>query len=141
MRSRIGRFVLMLIVAASAVVLAGQAQADFKICNKSKFKVTTAFGYKESGQWTSEGWWTIDPGQCRTVYSKNLSQQYYYYYAESTDGEWTWSDTYIFCAADKAFKISGDKDCKSRGYDAYGFKEVDVGEAIEKSIDLTADNE
>lgn len=122
------------------IIMAWPAAAGFKICNKTDREVTTAFGYLENGEWTSQGWWTISPGDCKTVYSKNLTNQYYYYYAESTDGEWFWSNDSqdsIFCATDKAFKIVGDKDCKKRGYDAYGFREVDVGERIDDYIDLT----
>jgi uncharacterized membrane protein len=120
----------------ASLTAASAAQAGFDICNQTDGGVTVAFGYREGGVWTSTGWWNIDPGQCATVYSKSLREQYYYYYAEEIDGQGYWGDNYTFCAIDEAFTIEGDENCKSRGYDAYGFRQVDVGEDVNYSIDL-----
>ncbi len=124
------------------MVMVSAAQADFSICNKSNLSVYAAVGYNEDGQWVSEGWWELAPGECQAVYQQKLSKRYYYYYAESTDGEWFWEsegNDNLFCASNNAFKIIGDQDCKGRGYDVYGFREVDVGDSITYTIDLTAE--
>jgi hypothetical protein len=38
-----------------------------------------------TSQWRSEGWWTVNPGQCQQVYPHELWRRnnYYYVYAES----------------------------------------------------------
>jgi len=112
------------------------AKADLKFCNKTDKKVWVAIGYKSKDEWVSEGWWAIDPGSCKTTYKDSLEARYYYYYAEDdADGRWS-DDHYIFCTSDKEFTIDGADNCKSRGYDARGFREIDVGENISKTIDL-----
>jgi len=121
------------------VAVAAPALAELRICNKTSKAVYTAVGYNENGEWISEGWWQLEPGECATPISGKLRKRYYYYYAESTDGEWYWSsegNQYLFCASDNAFKIVGDKDCKGRGYDVYGFREYDVGDNITDTIEL-----
>lgn len=124
-------------VAAAIMAAATSAQAKFDVCNNSSDDITVAFGYREDGEWTSSGWWNISQGECMTVYDKNLKEQYYYYYAEKVNSEGFWEGDYVFCAIDEAFTIVGDQNCKSRGYDAYGFREIDVGEKINDKIDLT----
>jgi len=131
-----------LVLGLICIVMASPAAAEFNICNKTKLNIYAAVGYNEDGDWVSEGWWELEPGECQAVYSKKLTKRYYYYYAESTDGEWFWEsegNANLFCASDKAFKIVGDEDCKGRGYDVYGFREVDVGDRITYTIDLTAE--
>jgi uncharacterized membrane protein len=124
-------------VAAAIMAMATSAQAGFDVCNNSSDDVTVAFGYREDGEWTSSGWWNIDQGECMTVYDKTLKEQFYYYYAEKVNSDGYWEGDYVFCAIDEAFTIVGDQNCKSRGYDAYGFREVDVGERIDDSVELT----
>lgn len=124
-------------VAVAIVSLAGTAQAGFQICNSSSGDVVTAFGYREDGVWTSAGWWSIAKGECAIVYDRNLKDQYYYYYAEEINGGGRWEGSYVFCAVNEAFTIAGDENCNARGYDKYGFLEVDVGERINYSIELT----
>lgn len=131
-----GRTVSGAIALATAMLAASGAKAEFEICNASGDDVTVAFGYRDDGVWTSTGWWNIAKGECSIVYSYSLRDRYYYYYAEEVENGGTWGGDYVFCATDEAFTIAGDADCKSRGYDAYGFREVDVGESVRYSIDL-----
>ena len=116
--------------------LPGVAHAELKFCNHTNEKVSLVIGYNspDSNEWTSEGWWTIDPSQCKVPLGGVLKSRYYYYYAESDSGKW--DDQYIFCTQDEKFTIEGNKDCKSRGYAPEGFREIDVGEATAKEIDL-----
>ena len=68
-------------------VTAGPALARFRVCNDSGQQVDVAFGYPHSQfGWTSEGWWTIQPGECRTIMRGELSNRYYYLYATGSEG-------------------------------------------------------
>jgi len=112
------------------------AKAELKFCNHTKESVSVAIGYSsDTKQWTSEGWWTIDPNACKVPVGGVLKARYYYYYADSDSNKW--DGDYIFCTKDEKFEIEGDKDCKSRGYAPEGFREIDVGEATSKEIDFT----
>lgn len=133
----LGRMVMAALAATAGSLSATPAQAYFEICNQTKGDVTVAFGYRENGVWTSKGWWNIEPSGCATVYGDKLRERYYYYYAEEIDSDGIWGGDYRFCALDDAFTIQGDENCKSRGYDAYDFRQVDVGEEFDYSIDLT----
>jgi uncharacterized membrane protein len=114
------------------------AHADFSVCNKSSYRVYVAFGYWDRSQkvWTSEGWWTIEKGECADVYSHKLLDKKYYVYAESVDHDYEWTGNFPFCATDEEFTIAGDSDCKSRGYYQIKFFEVDVGEESDFSQNL-----
>jgi len=114
------------------------ARADLKFCNKTSKKVDVAVGYKSGDQWVSEGWWGIEPGICKTPIRGALQKPYYYYYADSDD--LTWSGDYVFCTSQDEFTIKGADNCKARGYEVEGFKEVHVGEDIDHTIDLTEGN-
>jgi uncharacterized membrane protein len=126
---------LALVALTIGLALPGAARADLKFCNHTTQQVTVAIGYSADGEWTSEGWWTVDPNQCKTPIGDALKNRYYYYYAESDSNKW--DGDYIFCTQDKKFTIVGDKDCKSRGYAPEQFREIDVGEAASKEIDFT----
>jgi uncharacterized membrane protein len=90
-----------------------KALAWYEICNKTSQRVQTAFAYmdrwdnrtrpragvSELSPWISEGWWTLDPGQCARVYPHELwrRNQYYYVYAENTRRSFVWSGNNPFC--------------------------------------------
>jgi len=122
-------FVLGLTVGA-----ASPAHAAFLFCNKTKSVIEAAFGHRDDGVWMSEGWWQIQPGQCSRVYSKALTQRFYFYYARALTlpskdgkGQMIWSGKYAFCTDNKAFRIEGDGNCEARNYRMQGFQDVDVG--------------
>lgn len=128
-----------MVAVAASLSTASAARADFEICNKTKDDVTAAFGYRENGKWTSSGWYNMMPGECAIVYGRTLQEHYYYYYAEQVNGNIVWEGETandVFCATDEAFTIVGDDNCKSRGYHAYKFRRVDVGEEVDFGIDL-----
>ncbi len=126
-----------LAVLTVGMALPTAARAELKFCNHTKEQVALAVGFSspDSKQWTSEGWWTIDPNDCKVPIGGVLKARYYYYYADS--GSNKWDGDYIFCTKDEKFTIEGDKDCKSRGYVPEGFRELDVGESTTKEIDFT----
>ena len=119
------------------VALPTAALADLKFCNHTKEQLKLAIGHSSpnNGEWTSEGWWTIDSNQCKVAIEGALRARYFYYYAKSNSV--TWDGDYTFCTKDQKFIIEGDKDCKSRGYAPEGFRELDVGESTTKEIDFT----
>jgi uncharacterized membrane protein len=132
------KWVGLAVAAAWMTFAATPAHADFSVCNKSSYKIFVAFGYwsAKDKAWTSEGWWTLEKGDCQIVYKPNLDQEKYYVYAESTDHDYTWSGKYPFCASDDEFTIVGDSECKSRGYYSVDFFEVEVGDKRDFTQDL-----
>ena len=52
------------ILSGLMVFLAAPAFADFEICNETASKAFASIGYKDGDDWVSEGWWTIQPGDC-----------------------------------------------------------------------------
>jgi len=110
-----------------------QAEAAMMFCNRTQDSIEAAFGYRESVEWTSEGWWRIEPGQCARVFGKPLTQRFYFYYATSLSppvkdkSPLTWTGKYQLCTDTKAFRIEGDGGCESRNYHTQGFQEIDIG--------------
>jgi uncharacterized membrane protein len=133
-RNQTGWLIAALLLIAS-LALPTAARAELKFCNKTGKKVDVAVGYKSGDKWVSEGWWGLEPGICKSPIKQALKKRYYYYYAESDD--LTWQGSYVFCTSDNEFTIEGADDCKSRGYQPEGFKELDIGEDINHTIDLT----
>ena len=130
------------ILAASVGLLAasglgGDAQADFTICNKTYGTVSVAIGYRDGDQWVSEGWWNLSYEDCAQVDQGDLRQTYYYVRGESDDGETYWTDDYTFCYVDEVFTIRGDENCSGRGYKSGGFMEIDTGNKLDYTLDLT----
>jgi uncharacterized membrane protein len=102
------------------------AQAELQICNDTSSAQHVSIGYKGDTEWTSEGWWKIEPSKCATLVSGDLKKRYYYYRAEVGGGEFTGED-YYFCTHAKEYTIEGDQDCVARGYEREKFSEIDTG--------------
>jgi uncharacterized membrane protein len=127
------------------MLLAGAqpAAAALVFCNRLQQPIEAALGYRgQTGEspdgqrvedWISEGWWRIEPGQCARVYNESLGARFYFYYARAlappqhSKQPRVWSGKYMFCTAPKAFRIEGDNECESRGYETRGFHPVDLG--------------
>ena len=57
-----------------------------------------AIGRFDGTNWTSEGWWTVEPKTCAGLLTGPLQARYYYLYA--TDGAaGTWEGKTHFCVA------------------------------------------
>ncbi len=117
--------------------LASPGFAGLSFCNQGSTLATVAIGYKGDGGWTSEGWWRVDPGDCREVISGDLTKRYYYWRATTQDGAFPTGD-YGFCTQSDAFTIVGDQDCDARGYRRQMFDEVEVGTANDHTVHLLA---
>lgn len=128
------RFALALAVLVAATV---PAQAGLKVCNKAAHPARVALGRFDGKQWSSEGWWKIDPKKCAELIAGKLDARYYYLYA--TDGALgTWDGGKSFCTgtADKFF-VPGRAACTQRGFDRRGFFEVDTGNRLDVTQSLS----
>jgi len=115
-----------LLLLTGLTAIATPARAELKVCNEDSEKRSVAIALKKDGKWTSEGWWTVDPGKCQRVISGALKQRYYYYRATS-GGEAVHEGKYKFCTSKKAFTIEGEADCESRGHKGELFASIDTG--------------
>jgi uncharacterized membrane protein len=125
------------VLAATAVILADVAAADFRICNNTGSRVGVALGYKDNDQWTTEGWWNLSARTCETILRGSLAARYYYLYAVDYDRSGEWAGHAFMCTRDREFTIRGTEDCLARGYDRTGFFEVDTGEQPSWTVQLT----
>lgn len=107
--------------------LSAPAFAGFNLCNKTNLSVHAALGRFDGTNWTSQGWWTVQPKSCIPLLTGPLQGRYYYLYA--TDGAaGIWDGKTHFCVApDRRFLSVGRSDCAKRGFDRRGFFEVDTG--------------
>jgi uncharacterized membrane protein len=128
-------------IAALALLYAGPAAAEFRLCNNTGSRVGVALGYKDGEGWTTEGWWNLPARKCETVLKGNLVARYYYVYAIDYDRGGEWSGQAFMCSRDKEFTIRGISDCLARGFDRTGFFEVDTGEQRAWTVQLTESTE
>ncbi len=114
------------------------ADAAMRFCNRTQQPLEAALGYHrdekdQSARWVSEGWWRLEAGQCARVYDQPLAQRFYYYFGRaltpSAPGRQPnlWEGKYQFCVEGKAFRIEGDAECETRGFQVRGFRPVDIG--------------
>ena len=47
-----------------ALVSAGAARADLKLCNSTSSRIGVAVGYRDQTGWATEGWWNIASQTC-----------------------------------------------------------------------------
>lgn len=112
------------------------AEAGLRFCNRTGEIKSVAVGYEQNGTWVSEGWWNVYPGNCAVTLAYDLPNRFYYFRVKS--GGQAWSDEgYYFCTATQAFTIYGDHNCEQRGYYTRGFREINVGEAYDYTVNLT----
>ena len=105
------------------------AQAGLEVCNDTDLRQSVAIGYEApGGVWTSEGWWQLSAGECKTVMGRDLGRRYFYYRATTPGGDF--DGPFSFCSKPTAFTIAGDKDCAARGYDKTRFRKVDTGGVV-----------
>jgi uncharacterized membrane protein len=82
------------------IIFQQKANAWLNICNKGSTRIKNlAVGYYENGDWKSDGWWSLNPGECRRVYEHDLrnSGKLFYYYVEGQ--KWSNQSDGGFCIA------------------------------------------
>ncbi|WP_310618836.1 DUF1036 domain-containing protein [Flexibacterium corallicola] len=114
-----------------------QASADLRLCNKTEGTVSAAIGYREDGQWITEGWWNLSKASCDTVRSGDLQSRYFYIYAVENEKSGEWSGPAHMCVSQKEFTIQGIENCVARGYERVGFFEIDTNEQDSWTVQLT----
>ena len=129
--------VLRLAIVCGSILCANTASADFRLCNNTSSRVGISIGYKDSGSWTTEGWWNLSPRSCETMVRGDLVARYYYVYAIDYDRGGEWSGHAYMCTRQKEFTIQGSENCLARGFDRTGFFEVDTGEQRTWTVQLT----
>jgi len=125
----ISKFAALISLAVGALTLAGagEARADFRVCNGTQSLVGGAIGYRTEEGWVTEGWWQIPANSCATLIEGQMRSRYYYLYAEDASGGGRWGGDINMCVADNEFRIVGVEDCFARGFQRVGFKEYDTG--------------
>lgn len=103
------RNVLLTVTLLVALLLATDAHAWFKFCNKTSVTIWVTFqwsspGCSDGSGWETRGWWKLDPGQTKTVFGQDLQSvgAYYYYYAEASDGS-VWGGPFDTCVPYSVF--------------------------------------
>lgn len=129
------RFWLIAGLAAFPTQFSGPASAGLDFCNETSATRSVAIAYSENKRWTSEGWWIVKSGECKTLVKGDLKQRYYYYRATARGATFKGAG-FFFCTDPKPFTIVGDKDCGGRGYGRANFRKIDTGKSS-KSFELT----
>lgn len=124
-------------VALLGLLGAGEARADFRVCNETDETVGVSLGYKSSDGWVSEGWWHVPGEDCEVLISGALTSRFYYLYAENAERSQRWGGASRMCTAEEEFKIVGVGDCIPRGYARMGFGEYDTGDQQSWTVRLT----
>jgi uncharacterized membrane protein len=120
-------FLAVTLAATGLCALAEPAFAAFTVCNKTSLPVRTAIGHFDGTNWTSEGWWAVQPNACVPILTGPLQGRFYYLYA-SDGAAGTWEGKTHFCVApEKRFRSVGRDGCAKRGFDRRGFFEIDTG--------------
>lgn len=88
------------------------------------------------GDWTKEGWWHLNPGECKIVDGDDLEDvnRYYYYYAEAADGNYWAGPIPVAYIPQEAFNL-----CIDTGVEPsreLGFRELDIGDYDNYTINL-----
>jgi uncharacterized membrane protein len=110
----------------AAMLIAGPAWADFRLCNNTSSRVGVAVGYKDKQGWLTEGWWNVAARSCESILKGPLAARFYYVYAVDYDQGGEWSGNAYMCTRDKEFTIRGFENCLARGYDRTGYFEIDT---------------
>lgn len=132
------KFVAALSVAGFASLFTIEnAQAGFRLCNKTDSRIGVAIGYKTDEGWSTEGWWNINPNECQPVIDGPLEYRYYYFHALDYDQGGVWGGPAYMCTSRREFTIDGTNDCTVRGFEKAGFIEVDTGEQQSWVVQLT----
>ncbi|MDX2232099.1 MAG: DUF1036 domain-containing protein [Leptolyngbyaceae cyanobacterium bins.349] len=101
-------------------------------CNHTqRGRVYVAIAYPiEQNQWKTQGWLTLEEGECDTIIQGTLTNQFYYYLAESDQGP-SWKGTHKFCVSDTSFVFNqADQECQGTAVRWAGFRELDTGKNV-----------
>ncbi|MEM0976156.1 MAG: DUF1036 domain-containing protein [Pseudomonadota bacterium] len=126
------------LLACVALALPGMARAELKFCNDTNVTTYIAIAYSDGGAWKSEGWWNMEPGECKRPIASDLTNSFYYYYADAVEFEFV-DGKYNFCTQNKVFEIIGDDiqdNCSDNGYDTTRFQGIELSGETEILVTL-----
>jgi len=121
-----------LIPAAEASI----AEIGLDICNDSSTRIFGAIALQTSGNWTSRGWWPVDPGECVKPLDTSLigtdAHVFALQEAVKEDGspapdKRLRSETVTpspFCIAEALFSALGRENCQDKGYAPANFRPI-----------------
>ena len=110
-----------------ACVLAGEARADLKLCNRMSYVIEAAIGIDDKNTTATRGWFRIDPAQCDLVAQGTLSAERILLHARSlavygaSPVPQNGADS--LCIAQDNFVIAAARQCRP-GQTAAAFTEV-----------------
>lgn len=127
------------------ISMASQAHAQLRFCNKTYETIWVAVNHHHNNDWTTEGWWRIEPNNCATPITENLRNRYYYYHANRND-DLTWGGgegSIRRCVTRERFTIRSTENCSSVGNNArpVTFGRIDTGTSGSRTINLTSPSE
>lgn len=102
------------------------AKAELRMCNDTKNLVGIALGFRDEEKWITEGWWQLPADSCSTLIEGNLNNRFYYIYAEDADYGGQWRGDVFMCTDDQEFRVEGNQECFTRGFQKTGFFEIDT---------------
>ena len=110
------------------------------LCNKTSNTVWAAMAWvdddlEELRVW---GWWTIEPGSCKTPIGADLDKYVdYYYYAHDNAGN-SWTGGTKFCVDNaNAFDFNDDQEYKCATDTRRYFKSINTGGSADYTLSLT----
>jgi uncharacterized membrane protein len=117
-------------------LLAGRADAEFRVCNQTKYLLNIAIGHLVGQEFTTEGWWSVTPSSCATPIKTLLTSRYLYLYAMDVDSADVIKGTVSMCVSTRKFQIFGVADCWRRGLKAVDFNEIDTANSPDWTVFL-----
>lgn len=131
------------------LIQTARSEADERgltLCNRTQYLVWAASGKLRQDEFESTGWLPVPATQCAQIINSNLSDRFYFYYAEAVheDGRPVreagrakiWGGDKTMCTKPTRFTISGEENCLARGYDSRGFKQIDTGTSQRWKVNL-----
>lgn len=116
------------------------------LCNKTDHLVWAATGKVRDFGFESQGWLRVDAGACKQAVNNDLTERFYFYYAEAVTEKGQpvmeggrqkiWTGDFALCAKPTRFQIIGNNDCADRGFDELLFRKVDAGNATKWRVNL-----
>lgn len=97
-------------------------------------------GCSDGGDWSKKGWWSLEPGETKTVLGGDLEDinRYFYYYGETGDRTTQWAGSFFTCIPQTAFDWclnTCDTNPETRNL---GLREVDIGDYDTYTVNLTS---
>lgn len=105
-----------------ALGLGATTGAAIEICNGTdspayagdeRMRLWVAVGYAVGDNWFSEGWWKLEPGDCKTAVSQRSGPYYYSVFEENIHSgrRFQWPGEYAFCTRNRSYDKRGASDC------------------------------